>query len=294
MIQSSSYQNRFSQKDFEDLKNFIEEWCGIEFSENNRYILERRVQTRIEALKLKSPRDYYFFIRYSPKRHEEVEKLINILTTNETYFFREKHQLKAFSEEILPELHRNNRESRSLRVWSAGCSTGEEPYTIAILIIESKLFHNWNVEIFATDINTEVLQHAREAVYTVKSFRDTEQRYLRDFFDKLDGGRYVVKPEVRSLVNFGKLNLLDTGRIRMLPRFDVIFCRNVLIYFTQEAKKKVSTAFFDSLKDGGYLLLGHAESLINISSDFELVHFKNDIVYRKPRRGEDEETSSRC
>lgn len=268
-------------RDFEDLRNLIADLCGLDFQEDSKSIFERRIFSRIQALNLPSPRDYYFFLKFSPKRNDELEKLINILTTNETYFFREKYQLRAFQEEILPEIYERKKRERKIRIWSAGCSTGEEPYTIAIILKEKKIFDNWQKEIFASDINTDVLQKARAGIYEFNSFRDTEPRFIKEYF-RFSGGKYEIVPEIKNSVNFGKLNLLDSDKVKMLGPFDVVFCRNVLIYFTKEAKKKVVNSFFHALLNGGYLLLGHAESLINISSDFELVHLKSDIVYRKP------------
>lgn len=270
-------------EDFENLRNLIVEICGIEFNQDNKFILEKKVFSRIKELKLNSPGDYYLYLKFSPMRHIEIEKLINLLTTNETYFFREKNQLKAFQDEILPELYKKKSMGKKIRIWSAGCSTGEEPYTIAILIKEKNMFERWRVEIFASDINSEVLKEARDGIYGLNSFKETESRYANKYF-YLQNGKFAIKEEIKPMVEFGKLNLLDTAKIKLLRPFDVIFCRNVLIYFTRETKRKVIDSFYEVMEEGGYLLLGHAESLLNVTTAFELVHLKNDIVYRKPAK----------
>ncbi len=225
-------------------------------------------------------------MRYDSKSSEELSVVIDTLTTNETYFFREPYQLKAFSEEILPEIKarkENNTKDKNLYIWSAGCSTGEEPYTIAMLILESGQFRDWNVEIFGNDISQRVLQVARKGIYTQSSFRGMDDRLINKYFERLDG-KYKIKDEVKNLTRFGYLNLMDRGRMSLLRNMDTIFCRNVLIYFDPESKKKVIQNFYEKMDDGSYLLLGHAESMINISTAFILQHLKNDMVYRKPFR----------
>jgi chemotaxis protein methyltransferase CheR len=211
--------------------------------------------------------------------------IMDILTTNETYFFRESFQLKAFTDEIIPELmpKKAARNDRTLRIWSAGCSTGEEPFTIAMLLLEMKELQGWKIEIIGTDISQRVLQHARRGVYGKSSFRATDEYYIKRFFQEQDGG-FRINDEVRELVTISHLNLFDTHRMVMLGRMDLIFCRNVIIYFDAAAKKQVVEAFHNSLYDGGYLLLGHSESLMNITTVFTLRHFKNDMIYQKPER----------
>ncbi len=211
--------------------------------------------------------------------------LMDVLTTNETYFFRESFQLKAFTDEVIPELIKikSARGHSTLRIWSAGCSTGEEPYTIAMLLSEIPELSSWNVEIIGTDISQRVLQHARRAVYGKASFRATEGHDLQKFFTPLDEG-YKVNDAIRKLVTISHLNLFDTNRMTMLGKMDVIFCRNVIIYFDLAAKKRVVESFHNALYDGGFLLLGHSESLMNVTTLFTLRHFKNDMIYQRPER----------
>ena len=266
---------------FRLIRDFVRDYCGIFFDDHSRYLLEKRLSRRLKSYHFSNFRDYYRYLLYHRNRDEELASIIDILTVNETYFFREQNQLKAFTEEILPELKKTNREKKKLRIWSAGCSTGEEPYTIAMLVLETGAFHNWNIEIFGSDINQRVLQVARSGIYRKNSFRTTEQYYLRKYFKEEDS-LFTISDTVKQHVNFSHLNLLDPVKTKLAGTVDVIFCRNVLIYFDYPSRKKVIEMFYDRLGGGGYLLLGHAESLINISTAFTLKHLKYDMVYQKP------------
>ncbi len=267
------------------LRDCIYGHCGMYFDEESKYILEKRLYHRLLDLNLPSFYDYYYYLKYNRNKEQELMDIMDVLTTNETYFFRESFQLKAFTDEIIPELIKSKaaRGNRSLRIWSAGCSTGEEPYTIAMLLSTIPELSGWNIEIIGTDISQKVLQHARRAVYGKSSFRATEEQDQRRFFHQQDNG-YKVNDSIRELVTISHLNLFDSHRLTMLGTFDLIFCRNVIIYFDQAAKKRVITSFHSMLYDGGFLLLGHSESLMNITTSFTLRHFKNDMIYQKPNR----------
>jgi len=273
-----------AEEEFRLIRDYIYNHCGLSFDISSKFLLEKRLSNRVKLHQLKNFKEYYRFLRYDPKSSEELSAIIDILTTNETYFFRESCQLKAFSEEILSEIKNrkeNNTKERNLCIWSAGCSTGEEPYTIAMLILETGQFKDWNIEIFGNDISQRVLQVARKGVYTQSSFRSTHKNFIDKYFEPFDG-KYKIKDEVKNMVRFGYLNLIERNKMSLLRSMDVIFCRNVLIYFDVESKKKVIRNFYDKLEDGGYLLLGHAESMMNISTAYTLQHLKNDMVYRKP------------
>ncbi len=270
---------------FRLLRDFIHGYCGIYFDDGTKFLLERRLSRRLEQHQLKSFEEYYRFLRYDRKREEELIVLIDNLTTNETYFFRETPQLNAFSREILPELSRGLAERKTLRIWSAGCSTGEEPYTIAILLLESgNWWRDWQVEILGSDINQRVLHTARKGVYKKGAHRATSPDMLAKYFVEEEKGNYRIIDKVRELVSFSSVNLLDPYKTSLINNMDVIFCRNVIIYFDKEAKKKVIASFYDKLREGGYLLLGHSESLINISNAFLLRTLKHDMVYQRPLR----------
>lgn len=274
-----------SDDEFLLLRDCIYGHCGIYFDSDSKYILEKRLSRRLTDLNIPNYYDYYHYLKYNRNKDQELMDLMDVLTTNETYFFRESFQLKAFTDEVIPELIKikSARGHSTLRIWSAGCSTGEEPYTIAMLLSEIPELSNWNVEIIGTDISQRVLQHARRAVYGKASFRATEGHDLQKFFTPLDEG-YKVNDAIRKLVTISHLNLFDTNRMTMLGKMDVIFCRNVIIYFDLAAKKRVVESFHNALYDGGFLLLGHSESLMNVTTLFTLRHFKNDMIYQRPER----------
>jgi chemotaxis protein methyltransferase CheR len=272
-----------SDEEFLLLRDCVYSHCGIFFDNDSKYLLEKRLARRLTALNLPSFRDYYHYLKYNRKKDQELMDIMDILTTNETYFFRESFQLKAFTEEVIPELIRRKSATgnRSLRIWSAGCSTGEEAYTIAMLLHGTMDLRGWKIEIIGTDISQRVLQHARRAVYGKSAFRATDEKYVKRFFIEQDDGLKVCD-EIRDLVTISHLNLFDVNRMVMLGKMDLIFCRNVIIYFDLAAKKRVIESFFTTLYEGGYLLLGHSESLMNVTTQFTLRHFKNDMIYQKP------------
>ena len=272
-----------SEEEFRLIRDIIYSHCGLYFDSDTKYLLEKRLARRLQLFQIRGFKEYYQFLKYDRNRDQELSDLMDILTTNETYFFREGFQLKALTDEILPELKaaKERKGEKNLRIWSAGCSTGEEPYTIAMLLMEMDCFQGWRVEIVGTDISNRVLQQSRKAVYSKSSFRTTEEHYIKRYFhQEQDGLR--VNDEVRELVTISHLNLFDQNRLSLLGKMDVIFCRNVIIYFDQTAKKKIVETFYRMLHDGGYLLLGHSESLMNLSTVFALKHLKNDMVYQKP------------
>lgn len=283
MLFSTEPEILMSDEEFRLIRDLIYNHCGLFFDNDCKYLLEKRLARRLSVHQLQAFREYYHFLKYNRNKDQELSDIMDVLTTNETYFFRESFQLKAFTDEILPELKRLKEEkgTRSLRIWSAGCSSGEEPYTIAMLLIESGMFNGWKVEIIGTDISHRVLQQARKAVYGKSSFRTTEESYIKRFFKEQEGG-FRINDEVRELVTISHLNLFDHHKVALLGRMDIIFCRNVIIYFDQAAKRRVIETFYKVLIDGGHLLLGHSESLMNLSTAFSLRHLKNDMVYQKP------------
>ncbi len=271
-----------SPVEFRLLRDLIHEHCGIYFRDELRYLVERRLGPRLRVHGLADFDAYHRFLRYDRQRRAELDSAVEALTTNETYFYREPHQLRAFATEILPMVAAARRQERRLRIWSAGCSTGEEAYTIAILVRDSGLFDGWDVNVFGSDIARRVLAVARSGAYGSHAFRAPEAAAIKRWF-RPEGAKWLVDDAIRSLVSFGHLNLLDEGMMGLVGRMDVVFCRNVMIYFDIPARKRVLRMFHDKLADGGFLLLGHSESLLNVTADFQLAHLKNDLVYRKPR-----------
>lgn len=271
-----------SMDEFRLLRDFVYQHCGLNFTEDSKYLLEKRLGRRLQAHKLQSFKDYYYFLRYKSDKDQELSEVVDLLTTNETYFFREDYQLRTFAEEILSEIRARKEASndRRLRIWSAGCSSGEEPYTLAMILLGQRWLEDWRVEIIGTDISQKVLQIARQGEYAESSFRSTDPVYRRRFFTE-NGVKSRIRDEVKNLVTISHLNLFDHTRIALLGKMDLIFCRNVIIYFDLDGKKKVIDSFFQRLHPEGYLLLGHSESLINLSTAFKLRHFKHDMVYQK-------------
>jgi chemotaxis protein methyltransferase CheR len=273
------------------LRDLISERLGLWFGPESRSLLERRLRDRLGVRGVKSFADYYQLLKYSTLGAEEWDEAGELLTTHETYFFREDYQLRAFSNEILPMLASRPRAKgvlgeprRRIQVWSAGCSTGEEAYTIAMLILESKLFdpERWEVRVYGSDLSKKCISAARRGVYTGASFRTTSSDMKSKWFVPDSEEAYGVAPSARALCHFAQMNLLDEERTHLVGRCDVIFCRNVVLYFDAAARRRVIDMFYERLVPGGVLLLGHAESLLNVSTAFELLHLKEDLVYRKP------------
>ncbi len=272
-------------EEFRLLRDFVYGHCGILVRDDMKFVMQRRLWARLEALGLNDFSAYYRFLRFDPMRRAELDTAIEALTTHETYFFREPQQLKSFSEELLPRLERRNARTRRLRIWSAGCSSGEEAYTVAMLLKESGRFEGWDVGVYGTDISRRVLASARQGEYGPSALRSTPPDKVARYFVPVGPGRVRVREDVRSWVSFGQLNLLDGETGQLVPRMDLVFCRNVMIYFDMPARVRVLRLIYERLVPGGYLLLGHSENLLNVSADFELVHLANDLVYRKPESG---------
>jgi chemotaxis protein methyltransferase CheR len=268
--------------DFILFRDFIHEKTGIFFADNKMYLVKNRLANRMSQMGIKNYKDYFYMIKYDTSMNE-FNALINVLTTNETSFFRNLPQLQAFADEVLPLIIKHKIESndKNIRIWSAGCSTGEEPYTMSMMIMDKIFDHNrFNVEIIANDIAESVLQAARKGIYHELSLRTTPQQYIDKYFTK-KGNVYHINDIVKKPVKFTQINLLDQAKMSLLKDFDIIFCRNVTIYFSDDAKRKVVRSFYSSLVKGGYYFIGHSESLHGISKAFKLIYLKNGLVYQK-------------
>ncbi len=274
--------------EFRMLRDLFAARTGLHFGPESAFSLERRLRERLKILKLSSFSEYHHYLRFGARADEEWDEAIDLLTTNETYFFREERQLRAFRLEVLPLLRAQARVRRRLVVWSAGCSTGEEAYTIAILIATSRLFPTegamdecWDVRVYGSDLSRRCVAAARRGIYGQSSFRATSPEQRAAYFQEKKDGWHLIEP-IRRVCHFGQTNLLDQERLRVLGKADAIFCRNVLIYFDPRARKTAIEMLYERLVPGGVLLLGHSESLLNVSTAFELLHLKDDLVYRKP------------
>jgi chemotaxis protein methyltransferase CheR len=265
---------------FRLLRDQIYKRSGMWFSDTSKYLLQKRLSPRARELNFDSFQKYFYFLQYDPRADAEFDQIFDLVTTNETYFFREPAQLTAFVEEIIPDLLAR-KSVKKIRIWSAGCSSGEEPYSLAMLLQEAGWYDHAAFEIFASDINQAVLQKARKGQYRENAFRATTPAMRERYFTRETESIWRVKDEIRNRVSFGRLNLYDEARVSLLGHLDVVFCRNVIIYFDDASKKVVVNNFYNRLIDGGYLLLGHSESLISLSTQFKLRHLKNDMVYQK-------------
>ena len=266
------------------LRDVLQEACGFVLREDLKFIAERRLAPRLEALGLRDFGSYQRYLRFDPRGKEELALAIDLLLPRETYFFREPAQLSTFVDEVVPRLFQHG-VGRTLRVWSAGCSSGEEPYTVSMLLAEHPLLAGRELDVLGTDLSQKALAAARHAEYGPSALRTTSPRQRERFFEPAEQGRVRVKRAYRESVRFGWLNLVDARGAGLLPPMDVIFCRNVLIYFDAETRRRVVQLFSERLRDGGYLLLGHAENLFSLSTKFELVQLSGDLVYRKPPLG---------
>ncbi len=274
-----------TQQEFNDIREEIHKQTGLFFEDNKLFFMQKRVEKRMQELGLSSFSEYIMFLRFGNHNGKEMQELINLITTNETYMFREFEQLYAFAEYSIPETLRAKeaKGNRSLKIWSAGCSSGEEPYTIAIILKEIMHdFDEWDITIKATDIDTVRLDMARKAIYDARSVKDVPPAYMRHF-SFLPDGYYVLSNEIKQLVDFEYLNLNDRTAMRNMRNYDFIFCRNVLIYFSDAARKMVVDSFYNSLNPGGFIFLGHSESVGRISTAFTLRRMGNHLVYQKGR-----------
>lgn len=265
---------------FRLLRDQIYKRSGMWFSDTSKYLLQKRLSPRARELNFDSFQKYFYFLQYDPRADAEFDQIWDLVTTNETYFFREPAQLTAFVDEIVPDIL-TRKPVKKIRIWSAGCSSGEEPYSLAMLLQESGWFHQASFEIFASDINQLVLARARKGTYRESAFRATSPTLRDKYFHRNDDNSWKIRDEIRNRVSFGRLNLYDEARVSLLGHLDIVFCRNVIIYFDDASKRIVVSNFYNRLVEGGYLLLGHSESLISLSTQFKLRHLKNDMVYQK-------------
>jgi chemotaxis protein methyltransferase CheR len=266
---------------FRLLKDMVEQQAGLLLREDLKFVVERRLLPRIEALGLSGFAAYERFLRFDARGKEELELALEVLLPHETYFFRDPSQLECFKSELCPMLLSSHAEKRRLRLWSAGCSTGEEPYTLAMVLDETGLFAGWDIEIHGTDISRRVVAAARKATYSSSSLRATSYERRQRFFEPMTGGNVTVRAPMRARVSFGQVNLVAPGAADVVPLMDVIFCRNVLIYFDVESRKKALAAMYSRLQPGGWLVLGHSESLLTLSTQFEVVQLEGDLLYRR-------------
>jgi chemotaxis protein methyltransferase CheR len=272
-------------REYRLFSEWLSEEYGLSFGPAKRDILRARLDARRVALGFDTFEQLYLHLKFHPEREQERRLLLPHLTNNESYFFRESAQLDALAEEVLPALKSSlgGTERREIRMLSAGCAAGEEPYTLAIVVRErSPLPRPWSVRITGVDLDTEALARARAGVYGPNAFRRLQDPERRRYFDATGPATWTVKPAFRSLVTFAQANLVADGWWRPFPRQDVIFCRNVLIYFDDANVTRAISGLYELLTPGGYLFLGHAESLSRVPTRLEVVRRPGVIYYRRP------------
>jgi chemotaxis protein methyltransferase CheR len=266
------------------LCEFLYRRTGMVFTEAKRYYVQRRVSERMRATGFTSYPGY--FARLQTGGGGEVEQLINAFTVNETYFYREDHQLRCLTTDLLRERIQAKPLGRPIRIWSVPCSTGEEPYSIAIWLLE-----NWpevdayDIDIVGSDIDTRALDAARAGIFDKRALMRLPNHLVERYLEPLDGERWRITEDLRQSVSFSAVNLVEMAETRARGRFDVIFCRNVLIYFDDASRRLAAENLYECLEPGGFICLGHAESMSRISPLFDVRRYADAIVYQRPMEG---------
>lgn len=267
---------------FDKFIKLIYKKTGIYYEYNKKYFVQKRIEKRAEILEMDSLSEYYIMLKFA-EDSSEFDQLVNDLTVNETYFFRDFPQLRNFAEDVLPLFEKENESRKKIKIWCAACSTGEEPYTLSIILQEMlEGYEKWEVQILATDINTEVLQHARIGLYESRSVKDVPPEYLEKYFTRRHD-KHLINLNVRKPITFMRINLMDENEMSNITGYDFIFCRNCLIYFDDESRKNVLSNFYRSLNPGGFIFLGHSESVGRISSAYKVQRIGDTIIYSRPK-----------
>jgi chemotaxis protein methyltransferase CheR len=268
----------FTDKDFQRVKQLVYDFAGIDLNESKRNLVYNRLAKRIRFLEQQSFKQYLDFVE--AQGEVEFVQLINAITTNLTFFFRENHHFEYLAQEVIPQLLQTNQASKKIRIWSAGCSTGEEPYSLAITLKEA-VPAGWDARVLATDLDTSVVETAERGVYKMDRLKGVSQERIKRWFLKGSGrheGMVKVKPELQKIIDFGQINLMNEWPIR--DQIDVIFCRNVVIYFDKPTQSRLFERYADLLPSHGHLFVGHSESLYKVSDRFKLL---GQTIYQKIR-----------
>ncbi len=271
-----------SKENFLKMSEYVYRKSGIYLEAEKHYEkIAKYIDNRVATLELDNFRKYFFKLRFEDKDGEEFQALMNGVTVNETYFYREKDQFEALVNKILPDLHKTLPASKTLRILSSPCSTGEEPYSIILHIVEEgKVVEQRDIEVVGIDIDSTVIEKAKRAKYTERSIHAIPKNVLSKWFKKKSLG-YELGEDLQGSVDFQVANVFDKTQMRNLGKFDVIFSRNMLIYFDDASRKEVAMTFYDMLNPGGYVLLGHAEYMSRIVSVFKAKKVDNTLIYQK-------------
>jgi len=271
-----------TDEDFEKFSEFFYRKTGIRFDSSKRYFVDRRLIERMSATGHKGFKTYFIYLRFNSDK-KETQALINAMTVNETYFFREEYQFRCMVERMLPEVVSWKRPGETIKIWSIPSSTGEEPYSIAIYLLEYwPDLDNWDVEILSSDIDTNVIEAAKKGIYTERSVKNLSDVMLKKYFTKVGDGLYQISEDIRNSVEFTVVNLIEPKETKRFRGIDIVFCRNLLIYFDDVSRRVAAENLFDALNPGGFICLGHSESMSRISPLFKVRKFSEAIVYQKP------------
>ena len=273
---------KLSDAQFAKLRKIIYDRSGIHFQDTKKYVLESRLGRRLQELEFNNYDEYIMFLTVGPYRDDEFQEMFNRITINETSFFRNEPQLEVFEKQVLPELLERRAGVKRLRVWSAACSSGEEPYTLAMMLHRTLgvRLSDWRIEILGTDISAKILQTAAKGEYTNYSIRTTSPLIVERYFKKA-GPLFIIDPTIRSMVTFEKHNLKDKMAAKRHGIWDVIFCRNVLIYFDKAMKEQVINTFGEQLAADGTLFIGHSETLRDLNTPFQPLAIPQGFCYSK-------------
>lgn len=274
-----------SEEEFILFQRYIADNAGLFLDDSKFDTLRTALLARTTALNLKDYREYYRFINFNPRGEEEFKELMNLLTVGETYFFRDAKHFEVLEKYILPDIikYKKERGDNSIRIWSAGCSTGEEPYSIAMFLLGNLTIPSlWDIEILGTDVSTRALQKARDGIYTKWSLRAIDRKYIQKYFTTTEN-RYLLNDEIKRMIKFEYFNLIREPYplTKMGNYWDIILCKNVTIYFKVDSTKRVIHNFYQSLRDGGTLFIGMSESLFQISDEFNLIEHDGCFLYKK-------------
>lgn len=265
---------------FAMLRDLIQERLGLHYDMEKLEIVQNRLAPLVAEKNMDSFVDYYYFLKYDPNNQDEWLRVQTALAVRETYFWREFDQIRLVAQELIPAWQRQ-RPGQLIRVWHAACASGEEPYSLAMALYENRCFDHGPIEIIGTDFDLESLRMAQEAQYRERAFRSLPQELRRKYFLTHENGRTQLVDFIRSAVQFSYLNLVDSASMALMNNFDIIFCRNVFIYFNDATISQVSNHFYRALNNPGYLFLGAAESLLRIHTQFQLTEMSNCFVYLK-------------
>ena len=274
-------QSSLSVEEFNKFCFFFYRKTGIYFDQSKRYFVDRRLLQRMKAVHAESFRDYFNRLDFQSTTGE-MQQLINSMTVNESYFFREDYQFKCLVQSILPEIIARKKQNK-LRIWSIPCASGEEPYSLAIYLLEyGQRMQNTVVELYASDINSHIVEKAKQGIYQPRSLVNVPLMLRQKYFTALNEETYQIHEKLRNRVTFSCVNLMDVRQMQQQRLFDVIFCRNLLIYFDNDSRSHAAEHLYHALLPGGYICLGHAEFMNRISQLFSMRCFPEATVYQKP------------